>query len=308
MKLNGVKVVERHNHPGVLSRNVLRLSLFNNGAYYDPYAVSSVSLFYKNENVSPSTVLTTSSQLISASAASSVKYRWFYSGNSDGWEQESAYSTGLADASSVYRTGVGRFAVVLDGTQSVSSHDRNGDVIANTASATGKYIDVWTVKLTENSDWQVFINDVELFQDNIIALTEPLMLRTKERLIPHIVRLGEVVDIKVPVEITIMNRNIDQSVKNTLSTGYIQNPQMLIKKHNEDSNLPSWVTVSGYDDTADIVEVTSDNTLLMNFNTSILTNGGVSNLGNGTGTYSVEVKYQLFDETIISPMMYFTVR
>lgn len=308
MKLNGIKVVERHNHPGVLSRNVLRLNLFNNGQYYDPYAVSSVSLFYKKENVSPSSILDSSSQLISDSAASSVKYRWFFSGNSNGWEPEANFTTGVVDASSVYRTGEGRFAVVLDGTQSVSSHDRNGDIIANSASSTGKYIDVWTVKLTETSDWQVFINDVELFQDNILALTEPLLLRTKERLVPNIVRLGEVVDIKVPVEITIMNRNIDQSVKNTLATGYIQDPKMLIKKHNDDSNLPAWVTVSGYDDTASLVEVTADNTLLMNFDTAILTNGGVSNLGNGTGTYSVEVKYTLFDETLISPMMYFTVR
>lgn len=308
MKLNGIKVVERHNHPGVLSRNVLRLNLFNNGQYYDPYAVSSVSLFYKKENVSPSSILDSSSQLISDSAASSVKYRWFFSGNSTGWEPEANFTTGVVDASSVYRTGEGRFAVVLDGTQSVSSHDRNGDIIANSASSTGKYIDVWTVKLTETSDWQVFINDVELFQDNILALTEPLLLRTKERLIPNIVRLGEVVDIKVPVEVTIMNRNIDQSVKNTLATGYIQDPKMLIKKHNDDSNLPAWVTVSGYDDTASLVEVTADNTLLMNFDTAVLTNGGVSNLGNGTGTYSVEVKYTLFDETLISPMMYFTVR
>lgn len=115
MKLNGIKVVERHNHPGVLSRNVLRLNLFNNGQYYDPYAVSSVSLFYKKQNVSPSSILDSSSQLISASSLSSVKYRWFFSGNSTGWEPEANFTTGVVDASSVYRTGEGRFAVVLDG-------------------------------------------------------------------------------------------------------------------------------------------------------------------------------------------------
>lgn len=308
MKLNGVQVVERHNHPGVLSRNVLRLNLFNNGAYYDPFAVSSVSLFYKKENVSPSSVLASGTQLISDSAASSVKFRWTEDANSNGWLPVTSFSDDAFAASSIYRVDTGRFAVVLDGTQTVNSFDRNGTAIVNTASSVGKYIDVWTVKLTENSGWQTIINDVELFQDNILALTEPLMLRTKERLVPHIVRLGEVVDIKVPVEVTIMNRNIDQSIKNTLATGYIQDPKMLIKKHNEDSNLPAWVTVSGYDDTASLVEVTADNTLLMNFDTAVLTNGSVSNLGNGTGTYSVEVKYTLFDETLISPMMYFTVR
>ena len=307
MKLNGVKVVERHNHPGTLSRNVLRLNIFNNGSYFDPYSVSSVNLFFKKENVSPSSVLVSSTLLVSDKAASSVKFRW-RSDNSNGWVAASEFSTDASAASGVYRTAAGRFAVVLDGTQEVSSIQRNGTEMVNEASAIGPYIDVWTVKLTENGGWQTIINDVELFQDNIVVLTEPLMLKTKERLVPNVVRLDEVVDIKVPVEITIMNRNIDQATKNTLATGYIQDPKMLIKKHNEDSNLPSWVTVSGYDDTADLVDVTSDNTLIMNFDTAVLTNGSVSNLGNGTGTYSVEVKYTILNETIISPMMYFTVR
>ena len=56
------------------------------------------------------------------------------------------------------------------------------------------------------------------------------------------------------------------------------------------------------------MEVTGDNTILFSFDTAVLTNGSITNLGAGTGTYSVEAKYTLLNETIISPMMYFTVR
>jgi len=83
---------------------------------------------------------------------------------------------------------------------------------------------------------------------------------------------------------------------------------MEIMKHNDaDQTLPSWVTVSGYGDTSSLVETTSDNTFLLKFNTNNLTNGSVTNLGNGTGTYSVKLKYTILDETLISPLMYFTV-
>lgn len=307
MKLNSVAVVERHNHPGVLDRVVLRASFVNNGSFQDVYAVSSVSLFRQSQNISPSSVLTSSTQLISDAAASAVKFRW-RSDNASGWVDSSAYNTDIANASSVYRTGVGQYAVVLDGVQAVSSLDRSGTTIANTASAVGDYIDVWTVKLSSSTNWSVFIHKVKLFQDTFVSLTEPLMMKSRTSLLPNKIRLGETVDIKVPTEITVLNRNIDQSIKNTLSTGAITDAQFRIMKHNEDSNLPARVEVSGYTATSGSVEVTSDNTMLFSFDTAVLTNGSIQNLGAGTGTYSLEAKYTLLNETIVSPMMYFTVR
>ena len=307
MKLNGVAVVERHNHPGTLTRNVLRLNLYNNGSHIDPYQISSVSFFAKASNISPSSVLDTSTQLISDEAASSVKFRWTVD-NASGWLNSSAYDGTVSAASGVYRVDTGRFAVVLDGTQDVSSIDRNGSMIQNTASSVGEYIEIWTLKISDKADWQIFINEIRLFQDSILSTTEPLLLKSKTSLTPNKVRLGEIVELKVPTDITVMNRNIDQSIKNTLSTGIITNPQFRILKHNEDSNLPSRVEVSGYVATEGLVENTSDNTMVFRFDTSVLTNGSISDLGAGTGTYSVEAKYTLLNETIISPMMYFTVR
>ena len=307
MKLNGVEVVERHNQPGVLSRNALRLNLYNNGTYFDPYEVSSVSLFFKKENVSPSSVLASGTQLITDAAASSVKFRW-RSDNASGYEAESAFSTDASSASGVYRTDVGRFVVVLDGTQTVSSLDRSGNTIVNSASSVGDYIDVWTIKTAAAADWKVFINNFTLFQDNIIAVTEPLMMKSRTSLMPNNVRLDERVELKVPVEITVTNRNRDESIKNALSQGVLTEPQFRILKHNEDTNLPARVEVSGYSETSSLIETTSDNTMIFKLDTAVLTNGSISNLGAGTGTYSVEAKYKLLNETIISPMMYFTVR
>lgn len=301
MKLNGVQVVERFTRPGTLNRVLLRASFLNNGDYIDPM-VSSVSLFLQGQNLSPSSVLETSSQLISDTAASTVKFRWA------GVEEEIAYTTTPIDASTIYKTGTGQYAVVLDGMQAVSSTDRDGTVIANTASGTGKYIDVWTVSFDNGASYQVFINDVELFKDNIVSLTEPLLIKTKTRLIPNIIRLGSVVDLKVGMEVTIMNKDIDQNVRNLLSHTVIEDPKFLIKKHNEDSNLPSRVVVKGYSDTSSDIRLTSDNTMIYSLNTSSLTDGSITDLGAGNGAYTLEAKYTIMGETIISPLMYFTVR
>jgi hypothetical protein len=315
MKLNGVEVVERHNRPGVLKRVVLKANFISNGAYVDPYDISAVTLHTRAANTSPSSILVASSQVVDESYLSgdALKFRWSPAGGtgtiSDCLE-EVDYTAGGSNTSSIFRLGTGQFAVVLDGVSRVAvrSEDINGDYILNTASGAGNYIDVWTVKMTADSDWQVIINNVELFQDNLVVTTEPMMLRTKNRLIPNEVRLGEVVDLKVSTEVNVMNRNIDQTVKNMFTHSVVDNPQFLIKKHNEDSNLPSWVEVSGYLDTADSMQTTSDNTMVFSFDTSVLTSGSIANLGSGTGTYSVEAKYTLLNETIISPMMYFTVR
>ena len=302
MKLNGVQVVERFTRPGTLNRVLLRASFLNNGDYIDP-VVSSVTLFLKGQHLSPNSVLEASSQLISDTAASTAKFRW-----SGPFKEEVEYTTSPIDASSVYRTGTGQYAVVLDGSGSVSSTTRDGTVITNTASGTGEYIDVWTVSLDGGTSYQVFINNVELFKDNIVSLTEPLLIKTKTRLVPNIIRLGSKVDLKVGMEVTIMNKNLDQNVKNILSHTVIENPQFVIKKQNEDSNLPSRVVVKSYIETADDIRLTSDNTMIFSLDTAVLTNGSIVDLGSGSGAYTLEAKYTVMGETIISPLMYFTVR
>lgn len=309
MQLNGVSVVERHNRPGVMSKALLRCDFISNGSYRDPYEISSVSLFSKSQNTSPSTVLDTSTQLIASGSYDSVKYRWTLE---SGELVDASTFVDIEDVPYIIKFSTGRYGVLLDGENRLNSltqsTDALGNTISNEASSAGRYIDVWTVKMTEDSDYQVFINDVELFSDGFVAVTEPVMLTTKTKLVPNKVRLGEVIDLKVFVDVTLMNRNIPDSIKNMFSQSVVSSPEFTIKKHNEDSNLPSRVVVATGATTAPDIHLTSDNTMVYRFDTSVLTDNSITDLGAGTGTYSVEAKYTILGETIVSPQMYFTVR
>lgn len=309
MQLNGVSVVERHNRPGVMSKALLRCDFISNGSYRDPYEISSVSLFSKSQNTSPSTVLDTSTQLIASGSYDSVKYRWTLE---SGELVDASTFVDIEDVPYIIKFATGRYGVLLDGENRLNSltqsTDALGNTISNEASSAGRYIDVWTVKMTEDSDYQVFINDVELFSDGFVAVTEPVMLTTKTKLVPNKVRLGEVIDLKVFVDVTLMNRNIPDSIKNMFSQSVVSSPEFTIKKHNEDSNLPSRVVVATGATTAPDIHLTSDNTMVYRFDTSVLTDNSITDLGAGTGTYSVEAKYTILGETIVSPQMYFTVR
>ena len=285
MKLGTATVVERYQRAGTMQRVALRTNFIINGTYQEPYAVSSVALFKKESNVSPSSVLDNSG-LVSGTPL----YLW------EGDADASSYDGSLAMASSVYSVDDGRKVVVLDGVNSAA-----GDLAA------GRYIEIWTVKMASLSDWKTYINEFELFQDSVINTTEDVLLRTKTRLTPNQVRLGEVVDLKVGCETTVQNKGISQNIRNIFNQTVVDNPQMRIRKHNEDSNLPAWVDVSGFSDTEDLVSITSDNTMVFRFDTSVLSSG-ITNLGSARGVYSVEAKYNVLGETIISPMMHFTVR
>jgi len=302
MKLNGVQVVERQNRPGTLKKVLLRSDFINSGSYFDPYQVSSVSVFRSSQNISPSSVLDSSSQLLSEAAKASVKFRF------TGVRDASNYTGSTADASSIYKDEDGRYLVILDGTNPVSSVDASGNVIENQCSSVGRYIDVWTVKMTASSDWQVFIHEFELHTDSIISLTEPLLLKTKHHLTPNIVDLGEKINMKISSEITVQNKSIDSSIKNTIHQSFVQDAKMEIVKTNSDSNLPARVEVSGFSDTSADIRVTADNTMVLSFDTASLTTSPPEGLGSGTGDYYIRAKFNLLDETLITPRMYFTVR
>ena len=316
---NNTIVTERNQRPSFNGRTILRAYFLRDGQYVPigDTQVSSVMLFKKEDNTSPSSILEASTGLVSDSAASGAIWRWSTSGSVPGGSTgalltESQYSpTETSSCSAVYSVDTGRLAVVLNGLDTVSSVLEDGTVLNSASSLSGqpaaRYIDVWTVKLCDGCDWQTFINDTQFFQNNSVILTEPLLLQTKQKLYNKKLELGSNQKLKIGTEVIIENKNIDESVKNVLKDGLITSGSIEILKHNNDNNLPSWVTVSGHADTASLVEITQDNTFLFQFDTSVLTSGSITNLGSGTGTYSVQVKYNVLDETIISPMYYFTV-
>lgn len=312
MKVNGVQVFERFNRPGVLKRTILRCNFVSNGQFVDPYDISAVALFAERDYTAPSSLLTSTGVIAESSlSGEKLKFRWEPSGtlNTTGDAlPTTSYTAGGEETSSVFREDVGRYLVVLDGISEVSSTDITGNQIVNSASAAGKYKDFWTVKMAAASDWQVFSHEVELFQDNVVTINQPLMLTTKNKLVPNKVQLGSVVDLKVFTEVSIQNKDIDQTIKNTFSNSVVSDPQFVIKKHNEDHNLPSRVVVKSFADTSSDIRVTSDNTMIYRFDTSVLTDASIADLGSGNGVYSLEAKFNVMDETLVTPLMYFTVR
>jgi len=315
MQLNGTQVVDRHNRPTVLQKVALRAFFINDGEYYDPNDISGVTVFQKSSNFTPSTVLA-SDNLISSSVPSSIILMQFgASANDAGAALDPTSYLPASDPSclsGVYRVRQGEYICVLDGTQDISgSYDFHGSslVIANGASAVNDYIDCWTIQFAAGSDYQTLINDFHLYDDTFFTITQPLLLATRNKLINKHLTLSSIENLKVTTDITIQNKDIDQSIKNIFKDSAITSAMMQIEKVNEDSTtLPATVVVSGYSDTSGSMDVTSDNTMIFRFDTTTLaTHPRVADFGGLTGTYRAVVKYTLLNETIISPPYYFTV-
>ena len=308
MQLNNTSLVDRQNRPQVNQRVGLKIYFINDGEYVDPYEVSSVKLLKKSV-VTSGTALDSEERLVSATplmtfAASSTL-------TSDSAFDTSNY-TPATDASGIFRISKGQYVVVLDQILDSSGYDQTTASVghSNTLSAVTDYVDIWTVKLTSASKYQVIINDFKLYEDTFFAITEPLQFKPSNTLYNKHLRLGEKVDLRFGTEIGIMNQYITEEIKNIFKTSVINNASLEIKKVNQDHNFDGPFTVSGYADTSSLTSISSDNTITMNFDTTNLTSLGAFQLGNFgsvTGTYSVQVKYNLLNQTIISPLYYFTV-
>jgi hypothetical protein len=294
----------------------------SNGALTDPYEISSVSIFAKPVNVSPSTVLDNNGEINATSVSGAVKMHFSngpdYLTNTSSFDP-SNFTPGVT-ASGIYKLRTGDYVVVLDGTVSLkgnlSSLVGYSSEISNTADAVENHIDVWTVRHVENSNPTTVINNFRLFSDNFVVLTEPILLEPHHKLGNKNIRLGETIDLKIFSDVTVENRNLDESLRNIFNQAVLADGMFLIEKINEEDGLPSHVTVSGYSDTSSTVEVTSDDTFIFNWDTNVLKNwsndsgteqGKREDIGSPRGTYSIQVKYTMLGETRISPRMYLQV-
>jgi len=317
MQLNDSTIVDRHNRPTVTDAVGLRTIFINDGVQVDPYGISAVSIFARDTvpTILDSNGMVTAEPLMQFS---NLNNGVLVSGPSEAQFAATNYvptsagancATGgtCAGVSGIYRytTGApGEFVVVLDGGINLSGiwDSGTGSSIANTASSVKDYVDVWTVKLSQNSNWQVLINEFSLFGDTFFSVTQPMMLKTRNSLANKHVQLGSKVNIKIPTEITVENRDIDSSIKNIFKQSIVTSASCEIVKLNDDVTLPSRVTVSSFDDTHGKVDISADNTLLFNWDTSQLSAIlAASNGGTANGTYTIQVKYRLIDETILSP-------
>lgn len=339
MDLNGYTLTDRHNRPSVGGRVAIRTRFYNNGAPVEPYDVSSVTIFSKLSNAAPSSIVDAASGIIKPDQPiSTVLMNFAISGfipvagqggtaaphdaqfdNDQNWFRVTENYLGDANwfpgyvpgtnASGIYRTGVtGEYVAVLDGTVNLSgayggtdgSHT-GGTEIKNDASTVQDYIDVWTVKMSAESNYQLFINTFKLFNDNYLSIPEPLLLTASNRLINKHVTLGSTVNLKITTDMTVHNKQLTESVKNILQDYSIQNPSVLIQKINEGSlSIPSHEEVL----TA-VPEVTSDNTMIVSFTPDA--DNYETILGGALGTYSIVATYNFLTETITTPPFYFTV-
>lgn len=316
MLLNGISIVDRNNRPGVLQKVGLRVYFINNGEFYDPYDISGVTIFNRLANISPSSVIDSSSNLIDSDLASSLILMHFGASANDTGAAlyPSSYNptTNIASTSGIYRVSQGQYVCVLDGTQSTSGlYDFYGSSVKvrNSASAATDYIDVWTVKFTAGSDYQVLTNNFTLYRDTFFTVTEPLLLTSQNRLINKHIKLDSKVDLQVTTDVNIGNRIIDESMRNVFKDSAIVSAMFKIEKINDDTmTLPARVEVSGFSHTSSLVNITDGNTMTFLFDTTkLVTHPSVASFGGIVGTYCLTCKYNLLDQTIVTQPMYFII-
>lgn len=312
MLLNNINISDRNNRPVVLSRVGLQAHFISDGEYADPFEISAVTIFQKSANMYPSSVLNSDTQLIDTSAVSGSILMNFK--NAEALTSDSSFDvsnyTGLYTDIGIYRISEGRYIVVLDGTleqQGTLNLDGLDEDFTSKVSATGDYIDVWTLRMYEGSELQTVINEFNLRKGGFTVLTEPLMIKTKSRLVNSKITLDSKVDIKISSDIHVENTQIDSSIKNLLRENVITNAAIEIQKHNESSNLPSRVTVSSFADTSAMISITADNVIILNWDTTQLkTHPQLENFGSLKGVYAIRAKFDVFHEKIVSDPMYLT--
>lgn len=327
MLLNGFDLIDRQNRPSVTGRVALRAFFLNDGEFYDPYDVSACTVFSKYANTTPDSIVDPLTGLIKTDqAVDTILMNFGVSGGdpadsdvhdgTDGqttsqnldWVSPTLYGPG-SSASGIYRVSSGDYVAVLDGGVALSGGYNihygfnEGITVVNGASAVSDYIDVWTVKMSPGSEYQLFINTFQLFNDTFISITEPLLLTTSNRLVNKHVTLSSTVDLLVTTEITINNRGLSESVKNIIEDYGITSAQIQIQKVNEDStNLPARETVVGW---TPVTNVTSDNTMIYKFAAIGTTLTGLQ--GGPVGTFILTAKYNFIGQTLYTEPFYFVI-
>jgi len=313
MQVNGNKVIDRHNRAGVLQPVGLRVFFINDGAYKDPYEISGVAVFGLPAHTSPNSVLDSES-LISSAVSGQAKMNF---ANSDSVTthvsfREDQYVPGTT-ASGIHKLGIGQYVVVLDGSLNLSgmwNYHGTSAVIANTADTATEFIDVWTIREVAGSKAKSVISNFKLYDDTFFIVTQPMLLTPKSSLVTKKVNFGSKVDLEISNEVSIGNQDIDSSVKNIFRDSVITDAALEIVKINDEPNLPSRVTVLSFADTSALVDVTADNTLVLNWDTESLASHPQileGSFGSITGNYTVQAKFNMLHETHLSDRFYFTI-
>lgn len=316
-----IEVVRRHNKPSGTSKSYLEFFLLEGGTPTDAYAISSVHIFPQllhsvtrlPEHYFLDTTASSSTYGVVAPAADAsatfifsstdpqseafpTEGAWSYENNLAEW-----YDGTPATASSIFRLGTGHYAVVL---QPDASCTVDGVFQPNESSSTGDYFDVWTLANTAGTSAVTFINSFNLGASHWVNLTEPLMAKARNKLVTTRMKLGARQQIIMSTNISILNRNISHEMKTTLTRTIIDSAGFNIFKYNENGR-PGMVEIASYANTKSAVHLTSDDTLVMLFDTEVLRaagfhSGDANDIGSPQGIYYVQAVFNCFDQIIHS--------
>ena len=314
MRINDKPVTTRHERPTVLGPTALLMYFVSDGQYADPHAISGVSIFAASDNQFPSSVIASEGEI--KPDASSQVLMHFSNDNADtsSTDFDASNYNANSDSSGIYKLDTGKFACVLANNTTLPEGVFNlsgSTVIDNRVSATGDYIDVWTLQRVDGSYLDTIINEFTLTEDRFFGVTEPLLFRVATRLENNHIVLGSKIDLKFTNEFTLENANIDRSIVNLFKQSLVTEPMLEIYKKNQDRNLAARVEVSGYSDTSGYMDTTSEDTVIFTFDTEELKTHAKlldGTLGSMTGTYVARLKFNALNQTIVSNDMAFIIR
>jgi len=322
---NGVTVIQRGNRPSPIIPAKLEFFNYVAGELSDPFQVCSVHIF-------PNTAFGTASPYVNQTPGdanyglvSSVNtnmvfhnYKRNDSGAKIGFDAnvsacaaETSYAGDLRySASSIFKEKTGHFSVILQPSGAywpVDAPPTWDPLYNNTASATGGYIDIWTVVHTEGSRAQIYVNTFNMDTANTFAVTEPLEVTTSNKLVQRYVQLGSKKRLQIQTEIVVDNEPIKENLRNLMETGsLLSNPKISITKLNESPVLTSRVQITGESGVGGFqsagVSLDSQGTISYVWDTNDISPFYTDEkLGGDMGVYEVAVQYDVADETIVSP-------
>jgi len=324
---NGITVINRGNRPSPISPCKLDFIWIKDGSYQNPFQVCSVHIFPNTQFGSPNPYvnLTAGDADYGLVSSTSTNYifrnykrngagaRIGFDANVSAWADEGDYVGGNS-ASAIFNTSPGNFSVILQpGAEYFPTTAPSNSwlpVSSNSASATGDFLDIWTLVDVEGSRAQIYVNSFKLNSASVVAVTEPLLVTPTNKLIQRYVEVGSKEKLRVKTSLVVDNDPISDSLRNLLETGsLLSKPQMRIVKLNESPELTSRVLVQDWADTSGSLQLDSQN--MMNYlwdTNSIVPKYEDDVLGGSRGVYEITVKYNILTETFYSPKFKLIVR
>tara|TARA_R110002167_G_scaffold204332_1_gene408362 strand:- start:12 stop:905 length:894 start_codon:yes stop_codon:yes gene_type:complete len=288
-------VTARFNRPSPTDKTMLEFMYLKNGTYTDPGTVRSVHIFKDTQYGVADNWLdlsATSDRYGLVATASNASALIVFSGTA----VESSYNDNPSPK--VFKRSDGRFAIILEDIIPWFDADDGSAKTYYTSSTsliTGKYWDIWTIE--DNGTSSTYVHSFEFFNDNVISLTEPLMVTTSQRLVQKYINKNSKTDLHITSEHTVNNSNITPEVKNIFNSTILNNAAIRIIKLKDDTStgapyeeIQSWTSTG--------VNINSDDTIIYNWNT----------VAQEVGTYELQVSSTFLNQNIMSDKFNLVVR